>query len=156
MNRDPFLTATMLARGLDPKSGDPLPDPTPVPERIRKPTSIRTGRVKKTVSGSPAAARKPPVAESGFRFTIIDETQSPPAIDDFDALAVQLPLHKYLARRRANPGERLSGANRYQRTALIALEQQWTIEYWRARALYFERMQRIDDLRDEVPALRGR
>lgn len=126
----------------------------PRPDRIEKPASVRSGRKKKPVkelSGKPAPR---PAATGGIRFTIIEEPKAPPVRDELDVLAIILPLNKYLARRRASPDGKLTGANRYRRTALIALEQQWTIEYWRARALHFERLQGIKDALYEPPALR--
>ena len=131
-----------------------MQEPHARPERVEQPASVHSGRKRKPVGKLPPKSGSPARSTGGLRFTIIEEPQAPPVRDDLDVLAIILPLDKYLARRRAGPQGKLTGANRYRRTAQIALEQQWTIEYWRARALHFERLQGIRDALDEPPALR--
>ena len=145
MGIDPIQISAMLARGIDPTTGQPMQAPLQRPERVEQASSVRSGRKKKPLSEMSTKSRPLSPAPERIRFTIIEEPPAPPVRDDLDVLAIILPLEKYLSRRRAAPHGKLSGANRYRRIALIALEQQWMIEYWRARALHFERLQGIRD-----------
>ena len=134
--------SAMLARGLDPATGEPLPDSLPAPQQPETRSTPGSQREKKIkTAANPPGQRTTPAAR-GFRFTVIDEPILPPArnrrSEDHDALAIVLSLTQYLARRRESGSKRLSAADRFRASAKLALEQQWTIEYWRARALHFE------------------
>lgn len=134
----------MLACGLDPATGKPLPEtqPAPQPPETRSFLApVRDPRNRK--SAKPRKQQRPEPAAPGFRFVVIDDPlRARPARDrrseDHDALAIILSLNQYIVRRRASGSKTVSGADRFRAGAKLALEQQWTLEYWRARAVHFE------------------
>lgn len=136
--KDVISIAAMLARGIDPDTGEQLDTPPAVKQKPSEPAGEAKNPASRTRKPAGAHSHMAAPGAQGFRFSIIDTPDPGPVRDDYDALALILPLDKYLARRRKSSDAQLSGPNRYRASARLALEQQWTLEYWRARAIRFE------------------